>query len=129
MIEILPAAPHVAAFRVTGVFTGDDYDRCVAEIEARLAAHPRIGMFCDMAGMTRLSAEALAKDVRYSIGKIGQYERFARVALITGRDWMDKAMEFSSKVLPRTETATFESGEQDAALAWASDVPAPEPPT
>jgi hypothetical protein len=33
MLEILPAADHVAAFRITGTLSESDFDTLIAEIE------------------------------------------------------------------------------------------------
>ena len=48
MIAILPAPPHLAAFRFDGLLSGEDFDVCVGEVERRLATQPRINLFCDM---------------------------------------------------------------------------------
>ncbi|WP_058835302.1 STAS/SEC14 domain-containing protein [Luteimonas abyssi] len=119
MYESIPAPAHVAAFRFAGKLTGDDYDRCIAEVETRLAAFRRIGMFCDLTAMTGLSAEALGKDLRYALGKLGEYDRFARAALISERGWLDRVSGFAGRLLPDTEVRTFAAGEQAEAIAWA----------
>lgn len=119
MIEFIPAPAHVAAFRFAGKLTGADYDRCIAEMETRLAAFPRIGIFCDLTAMTGISVEALAKDLRYALDKLGEYERFARGAMISDRDWLDRVSEFGGRLFPRTEIRAFEPGQQAEAIAWA----------
>jgi hypothetical protein len=123
MLEILAAPPHVAAFHFHGTLTGEDYDRCIDEIEARLAAHARIAVFSDLSGMTGLAPEAVAKDLRYALGKIGEFHRFARAAIVTERDWLARVTAFSAMFFPRTDLRTFAPAERDAALAWASEVP------
>ncbi len=120
MIEILQVAPHVAAFHFTGQLTGDDYDTCIGEIETRLSLNPRIGVFVDLGGLTGMSAEAMAKDVRYGLGKLGELKRFARSAVVTERDWLARVSSFSAMLVPGMELKTFEPGERDAAMAWVS---------
>lgn len=119
MYESIPAPAHVAAFRFAGTLTGDDYDRCIAEIETRLAAFRRIGMFCDLTAMTGLTAQALGKDLRYALGKLGEYDRFARAALISERDWLDRVSALAGRLLPDTEVRAFAAGQQAEAIAWA----------
>lgn len=123
MIETLPAPAHVAAFHFSGTLTGEDYDRCIAEVETRLAANSRIGLFCDMTGFTGLTAQALGKDLRYGLSKFGEYHRFARGAVITDKHWLGQVSEFAGKFFPHTEIRAFEPDQRDAALAWAAEVP------
>ena len=125
MIEILPAPSHVAAFHFQGTLTAEDYDRCIAEIEARLAAQERIGIFSDLTGMTGITAEAMGKDLRFALGKVGEFHRFARAAIVTERDWLARVTQFGALFFPHTEIRTFEPGQSDAALAWAGE-PLPE---
>ena len=44
MLEVLQSPDRVAAFAICGTLTGGDYDRIVAEVEAKLARHERIGV-------------------------------------------------------------------------------------
>lgn len=124
MIEILPAPPHVAAFRFSGKLSGEDYDRCIAQIEACLAGYRRIAIVSDLSGMTGLSAEAMGKDFRYAISKLGEYSRFARAAVVTGQHWLGKVSELAGHWLPATDVRAFEPGQADAALAWAAELAA-----
>lgn len=126
MIELLPAPPQVAAFHFSGTLTGEDYDRCIESVEDKLRQHPRIGLFCDMTGFTGLTPQALGKDLRYAIDKFGQYDRFARGAIVTDKHWLGQISEFAGKFLPHTQMRAFDPSEREAALAWAADVPSSE---
>ena len=120
MIEILQSEPHVAAFHFTGTLTGEDYDACIGEIETKLSLNPRIAIFADLTGMTGMSAEAMAKDVRYGVSKFGELKRFARSAVVTEREWLARVSSFTGKLMPGIEVKTFVPGERAAAMAWAS---------
>jgi hypothetical protein len=122
MIDILPSPSHVGAYRFSGTLDGVDYDRCIADLEGRLRLHERIGVFCDMTGFTGITPEAVAKDLRYSLSKFGEYRRFARGAIITDRQWLARISEFAGNFFPHTEIRAFEPGEHDAALDWATEV-------
>ncbi len=122
MIEGIPAPPQVAAFRFNGQLSGEDYDRCIAEIEARLREYRRIGLFTDLSGMTGVSAEAMAKDLRYAVQKLGEYSRFARAAVVTDKAWLGRISEFAGQLLPATEVRAFEPAEAGPALAWVAEV-------
>ncbi|GAB3336696.1 STAS/SEC14 domain-containing protein [Marilutibacter aestuarii] len=125
MIEILQVAPHVAAFHFTGQLTGEDYDTCIGAVETKLSLNPRIGIFTDLTGLTGMSAEAMAKDVRYGLGKLGELKRFARSAMVTEREWLARVSSFTGMLVPGIELQTFEPAERDAAMAWVSRPIAP----
>jgi hypothetical protein len=122
MIEILPGPPHVGSYRFTGTLTAEDYDRCIEDLEARLARYARIGIYCDLRDFTGITPAALARDLRFALGKIGQFDRFARGAVVTGRQWIASATDFAGKFFPQTEMRSFGEDEVEAARAWASEV-------
>ena len=63
MINILPAPDHVVALRIGGIVTGADYDRVVAETEAKLRRHEYLGVYVEMLDFDDLTPEAAAKDL------------------------------------------------------------------
>jgi hypothetical protein len=79
-------------------------------------------VFVDMTGFEDMTAEAAAKDIRYSLGKIGEWKRFPRKAVVTGKQWMRTLIKLMDPVLPQVEARTFAPSERDEALAWASGV-------
>ncbi len=126
MIDILPAPPHVAAFHFTDTLTAADYDLSIAEIEARLAGHDRIAVFTDLTGMTGVTPAAMARDLRFAIGKVGEFRRFARAAVVTERNWLAGITHLGAMLFPRTEIRTYTAAQRDEAFAWASEaLPAP----
>jgi hypothetical protein len=119
MLEILQAPNHVAAFRLSKQVSGQEYDRMIAELEARLRQHPRIAVYAEVSEL-RLSANALRKDVRYAFAKLGQLRRFARAGLVSDQRWL-RALTGLIKPLTPIELRCFASREREQALAWASD--------
>ncbi|MFC4729734.1 STAS/SEC14 domain-containing protein [Coralloluteibacterium thermophilus] len=122
MIEILPAADHVIAMKVTGCATSNDYDRIIAAIDAKLDAHDRIGIYVDLEGFEDITAHAIAKDLKYSLGKLGELSRFPRVAVVTPKDWLRTLIRMTNPVLPRIEMRAFDTTEREQALPWVSEV-------
>lgn len=121
MIEILPAPSHVAAFHFRETLTAADYDRCVAEMDARLAEHPRIAVYCDLVGLGLMTPMAIAKDLRYALGKLGEFHRFARGAVVTERAWVGTITRMAAVFFPHTELRTFPPADRAAAMAWVSE--------
>src|SRR5688572_5812424 len=122
MIETLDAPHHVAALKISGTLTAADYDRIIAEVEAKLDRHERLGVLLDLVEFKDLSLEAAEKDTRYSLSKIWELKRFPREAVITDKAWIRALARIASPLVPHVEIRTFDPGEQEAALSWVSDI-------
>jgi hypothetical protein len=95
-----------------------------AEIDRQLSTHERVALFADMSGLHGMSLDALARDVRYSLGKIGELHRLERVAVVSEKGWLRAWSRLAWMLVPRSTVRTFRSNERDAALAWTSELPA-----
>lgn len=124
MIEYLASPDHVVAMRARGRITGDDLDHCIAVIEDALARHARIGIYGDMRDFEGMTAEALFKDLRYGASKLGQLDRFARIALVADEGWLRSLALMEARMLPQVEMAVFDGGQAEQASAWAAQLPA-----
>lgn len=121
MIEILPSADHVVAMKFTGTATSNDYDRVIAVIDAKLDAHDRIGLYADLEGFQDITVHAIAKDLKYSLGKLGELSRFPRAAIVTRKEWLRTLIRTTNRVLPKIELKAFEPDDRDLALTWVAD--------
>jgi hypothetical protein len=124
MLEVLPSPDHVVAVRVAGVMEVDEYRKVIAEVEAKLARHPKIGILVDLTAFTDATLEAAGEDLRYSLGKIFEWGRFPREAIITQKGWIQGLCKIVSPLLPGIEVRTFAPSETEAAYAWVADLPA-----
>lgn len=124
MLETIHATGPVAAFQASGTLTGADYERLIAELENQLQQHERVAIFADVSGLHGLTFDALTRDLRYGASKLGELSRFARVAVVSDHTWMRAWTRFAWSLAPRAQVRNFPSRERDAALAWASELPA-----
>lgn len=122
MIEILPSAPNVLALRLCGRVTAEDYEQVIAAIEPMLQSQQRIGVFADLTGFTDIMPDAAAKDFGYALGKISQWTRFKREAVVTDKEWVRALMRLAAPFAPFMELRVFSPGQEAEALAWAADV-------
>ncbi len=122
MIEILASPPHVAAYRFTDQLTGVDYDACISDLESRLARFPRIAVVSDISDLHGLALDVIGKDLRYALSKRGEYDRFARAAVVTDKRWLVAATDMADRVMPHSEMRTFAPEERSIALAWAAEL-------
>ena len=107
MIEILPSPEHVVAVRVMGTLTGEDYDRVIAVIDAKLAAHERLGVLVALTDFHDITAEAALKDMRYDLRMLFQLKRFPREAVVTDRRWLRVAAKIVSPLIPYVQVRAF----------------------
>ncbi|MBU3076451.1 STAS/SEC14 domain-containing protein [Sphingomonas quercus] len=119
MIEILPAPAHVLSLRLSGTLTQDDLERTIDDIEARLKRFDRIGVVADVTAFEDIGLRAGLKDIAYSFGKIMEWRRFPREAVIADRQWVRAAIGFIDPLVPFVTVKSFAPEESDAALAWA----------
>lgn len=129
MIEILAGPPHVAAYRFTDELTGADYDACIADLESRLARFGRIAVVSDISDLHGLALEVIGKDLRYALSKRGEYDRFARAAVVTDKRWLVAVTGLVDRIMPKTDMRTFTPEERNVALSWAAELdPEASPP-
>jgi len=121
MIDILDAPDHVFAVRFVGALTGNDFDLMKREIEARIARHGRVGVAADLTELSGLTPQALLKDLRYNIEKLGHWDQFPREAVITQRSWIAAVTEAVHPFVPKVEVRAFRPEQRDEAIAWAGD--------
>ena len=121
MLEMLTAPDEIVAFKLSGTLTEEDFDRVVADVEARLARHKKIGLMVDLTGFHDITLRAGLKDLRYGFGKIFEWNRFPREAIITDKQWLMTLAKLASPLVPFVEVRAFEPGEESVALAWVAE--------
>lgn len=122
MFEILAAPDHVAAYRLSETLTAEDYEGLIADIEARLSRHEKIGVLVDLTAFKDITFMATAKDLRYSLSKVFELKRFPREALISDKGWLAALAAIASPLVPFVEIRAFRPEEYEAALAWVTEI-------
>ena len=122
MLEILPAPDHVAAYRLSDTLTEADYEKVIADIEARLDRHERVSVVADLTGFHDITLRAGLMDMHYGFSKLLSLNRFPKEALITDKQWLATMAQMMNPLVPFVEIRTFKPGETEAAIAWAADV-------
>lgn len=122
MIEFLAAPDHVGAYRLSGTLADDDLDRLIADLEARLERHERVGVLADVTGFHDVTIRAGMKDLRYSFGKLLDLRRFPREAVVTDKQWLANLANLAGPFVPFMAIRSFAPAERDAALTWVADI-------
>jgi hypothetical protein len=121
MLEILSGPDPIGAYKLTGTLTEEDFDRVAADLEARLARHKKVGLVVDLTGFHDITLRAGIKDLRYGFGKILEWNRFPREAVITNRHWLKTLVSLAGPLVPFVTLRTFEPGEETAAFSWVAE--------
>jgi len=128
MLEILDGPDQIGGYKLSGTLTEEDFGRVVADLEARLARHEKVGLVADLTGFHDVTVRAALKDMRYGFGKIFEWNRFPREAVITDKRWLTSLVALAGPLVPFVELRTFAPGEEAAAFAWVAEaVPAGKP--
>lgn len=124
MIDFEAAPDHVIAARAEGKLTSEDIDAFIAEIDARLARHERIGLVTDVTALEGMTLDGIVGDFRAQFKYFGQWHRFPKVALIANEGFLKGMGETMAHLVPQVEIRVFPPEQRDAALAFAGAVDA-----
>ena len=126
MLEILGGPDQIGAYKLSGTLTEEDFDRIVVDLEAKLARHRKVGIVVDLTALRDMTVRAFLKDLRYGFGKLFEWNRFPREAVITSRPRLKALVSLAGPFVPFVQIRTFEPGEETLAFAWVAEaVPAP----
>jgi hypothetical protein len=127
MLEVIQVPGPVVAFQASGTLSGEDYDLMTAELDRQLSLHEKIGVYADMSQFTGFSLPAIAKDLLYTLGKLGELHCFERVSVITNNTWLRVWVQLFWLLVPSSTVRICAPLESDDALAWTSAIES-EPP-
>ena len=126
MIELLPSpGPDVVAFRAGGTIPSADIDRVWNSIDAALDETARLGIYVEVVHLTGVTLAGLIDDVVTGFKNLGKLKHFERVAVVTDAKWIRTAASIEDKLFPGIEIRTFETAEDEAAMAWLTAHTAP----
>ncbi|AZO63706.1 MAG: STAS/SEC14 domain-containing protein [Mesorhizobium sp.] len=122
VIEVISAPENVAAFRVAGTVTAQDYDKVIPAIEEKLSEHEEIGVLADLTDLEDMTGDALRRDLQYGLSKLGEFHRFQRAAVVSEKQWIKAATEMTGALFPQIEARVFPKDEKAQALEWVAGV-------
>jgi hypothetical protein len=87
MLALIKSAAHVLAIRMSGKIIAADIERYKSSFEAMPKYHHRISVYCDISGLSDMSADALLTGAKADFEFLSQVERFERFAFVTDKEW------------------------------------------
>jgi hypothetical protein len=122
VIEVICAPGNIAAFRVAGTVTAEDYDKIIPALEEKLNEHEEIGILADLTDLEDMTRDALRRDLQYGLSKLGELHRFQRAAVVSEKQWIKAATEMTGALFPQIEARVFPADEKTQALEWVARV-------
>ena len=116
MIEVLPDFPQgVVAMRCAGQITRQDYEQVVIPtLEAALAQHQKLRMYCQVDSFSGMSPGAMWDDLKVGLEHLTRWER---VAAVTDIDWISRATKLYAFLMP-FEVRVYPLADAEQARGW-----------
>jgi hypothetical protein len=119
VIKILPNFPDgVVACRIAGTVHTDDYEQVIIPaVEAGLARHEKLRIYC--AAESEVTADAGAMWDDFKLG-VSHFTRWERIALVSSMTWLPGVARTLSFLMPG-EIRTYSPAEAAQAKTWISE--------
>jgi len=116
MIEVLQGLPDdVAAYRIGGVMSKEDYDVVLDDVRDRYSRHKKLSCYTEVdADFHGLEPGAVWEDVKLGVAHFFDWKR---LALVTEVEWLHRGMKLWSLLAP-LDARVFSVVEADAAKEW-----------
>ncbi|ANK82324.1 MAG: hypothetical protein TEF_17125 [Rhizobiales bacterium NRL2] len=124
MYAILDAPDDVLAIELSGTVTREDIQSIESACRARLERHETLGLFVDLTGLSDVTGDAIAEDIRFEMEMLSMWERFPHVAAVSDKKFVSAIVRFLNRSVAAVEFRAYDPASRDAAMAFASDVPA-----
>lgn len=118
MISILDLGLDVIAYSVDGKVHSSDIERVFREVDVRLAAGGRFGVYLEVVSIPGITLPALLKDLKGAAQRMDVLGRVQKAALVTDSKWIRMAVPFDDKTLKGVQIRVFDLKDRAAAQAW-----------
>ena len=92
------------------------------EVDSKLQSHEHVGIYADAQDLAGVTPSGLAKDLASAFGRLGEFRRFPRGAVVTDRPWLRRVTLLSNALLRSIDLRTFASSERVAAMSWVAEL-------
>lgn len=120
MMEIIPGLPeNVVAVTVSGILTGEDYERVlIPAIEDKVQKYEKIRLIYQLSEKYKgFNDKAMLEDARFDIR---YFAKFEKIAFVSNVDWIINTIKVLKFVIPGS-VRTYRNEELPEAKAWISE--------
>ncbi len=118
MIELLEMqSDRVVGVKIDGKIQKADIQAIEAAFADKFEQFDRVGIYVEVAHLGGITLDALMEDFRFGLSK---FSHFAKKAVVSEHQWMDKLAAVGDKLFPSIEVKHFNPAEKADAIAWVS---------
>lgn len=119
MVQVIAdMPPGTLGFRVSGRLTGEDYEVLVPPLRKAVQAGERVRALYAIGPELHMAPTAVWEDLKVEVGfGIKHRDAWERIAVVTDLDWLRRAFELFSWMVPG-EMRLFGESELEQARTW-----------
>jgi hypothetical protein len=117
-ITILDLGPRIVAYRLDGRIEKSDVDRSFEAFDRALAAPDSIRLYAEVESFSGIGVDALLRDFRLGIQRIGALSRIERAAVVSDVDWINRIARIEDHVFRGIDIRIFAPEDAAQARSW-----------
>lgn len=118
MVQLLKTdKPDLFAVMLADSLSGEDYNRIVPPMEAKIAQHGKINLYWEMVDFDGWQPEGLWKDLKFDVKHINS---FHKVAMVGEKKWQDWLTQLTKPFTP-AEVRYFDLSQREEAMRWVNE--------
>lgn len=118
MIASLQTTDQLITIEVNGTVDREDWQQVAEAVNEALRQHDHVAILADLTHLDTFTAGALYEDTKLGIQNLGVMDRFDKIALVTEKNWIERAAELGEQLVPGVEVRAFASGDTPQARQW-----------
>jgi hypothetical protein len=113
---------HVVIVDLSGTVDERDVSDYKKRIYAALETHDKIGLVIDLIGLSDMTPAAIREDIRFEVGLLGDLKRFAKVAIVSDKQFMQALVRYFAPLVPFMDMKIFAPDARADAAAFAAAI-------
>ena len=118
MIQFLPVQGPILAVRIGGKVKGEALEPALDRLDALISEHDKVHIFVEVETITDLEISSLGSYAARALRLLGKLDRFGRVGIVAGPNWVRWGAKIESALLPGISYRVFGREEREEALEW-----------
>jgi hypothetical protein len=118
VIQVLELGPGLLGYAFNGKIEKPDIERVFADMDAKVPANEKVGIYTELNDVGGITPEALLRDLQLGATRLNYLGRIGKVAVVTDSNAWGTWSKIEGKVLRWLELRVFASSEKEAALTW-----------
>lgn len=115
MIEFMPEShDDLVCLRAIGKLTDAEYKKMIPQLEAVIAQHGTLRIYCDLVALEGWELAAAWDDFAFGVK---HWNDFTRAAIVGNKRWEELSAIIGDKLM-KADVKFFPAEEKDAAMEW-----------